>query len=320
MPLLDNAIGKPVQAKTSHKEAPKCSQPKFQLVQALRTDYGAVLDWSPTTINQTLDGNILLSNKEKLYVYQQHTSNPIRSIPLKKNIKIQDVACADGFIYVACTGSQGSGEVHQYKESNGAFVKWFPVGYSGDSYNHIHMACVGDLVYLLSSEDRKVFRFSRIIQEGGLATIETFLSQDNCSKMRNPGFMAANEKLIVVGNGYGSASEYLIFDTRGKLLYTKCCQKYMIKLDEPSNVMFDLKGNIVIVDKYYEEICILSDKGKLIGQIDIKCTKWKGSHPELVALMFTREDQLVSIFHKTSKTENFNAIVYYDYKFCLKQI
>lgn len=276
---------------------------RFRVTPALREAKTLSIAWSPQKYCCMSDDGIILVGNGFLELYKANSATAAKKIKLQNVPSVLAIAYAEGNIYIACKNNNIV-EIQVYWELIGMFSRWFPIGDFG--YGSMYMVCEDQIIYLSSSTQCKVYCISAV--ERCTSQVQTFVSRRTCEELSSPESLAVNKDRVLVH----CWNKILAFTRKGEFKFGYSIEKPDVNKDlkSMSAALFDHAGNIVIIDKKNNRICVITQTGKLIGH----CQLFYSGHYAIPRTpFFNKQGHLVSAFN--SNNGSTCTIVHYEYVF-----
>lgn len=222
------------------------------------------LEFNPSGVDYTPAGNIALCMEAgpDVRVISPY-GRLVSSMKVPANTKAWDVACTKKHIFV--TNSSGTTESFQVYNAQGAFL-------TSQKFSKlkkmIGVSVQGSKMYIVAAGSNQVLEIK--LSEAGKCMNSKQFAED--IKLNNPSFVCAHKDSVAIS----STNDHCVYVTSlsGELRFTHGTPgqegKTNNRLHFPRGVAFDSESRLFIADAVNSRICVVSDNGTFLGQIDMK--------------------------------------------------
>ena len=265
--------------------------------------------YHPYRIQCTSTGErVVIGNSKDIIIYNANEVDFKRHLSITGTTNVLDIECSGGKVYVA-DGTRDRGGVFVYCESSGKLIQWIPIGYPDNKdTGAVGIAITENMLYVASSIDSKVIGMP--LMAWNETKIYQFISKTECTELEKPQYIAATSDLVVVSC---AGHKVLLFNTKADLqgIYgTGVPGSEMGQLKHPTGVLFDPKGNIIIVDSGNNRLCVMSAKAKHLTSFSFGTSRIQSQK-----IAFNKKKELIIAHGKLAEHYEFRYAVYtFEYK------
>lgn len=263
------------------------------------------------------DKKVILCNKSKIQICTlDSVGDYVCALDIKGTLSVLDVACAGGKVYVA-DGCRTPGGVLVYRESTGQLLHWIPVGFPDNrDKGAVGIAVADDSLYVASFIDNNIICTSA--QADKEPELCQFTSKAECGELEGPRYIAASCDTVAVSC---ASHKVILFNRKAEIqgIYgTGVAGSDIGQLKNPSGVVIDTKGNLIVVDWGNNRLCVMSAAAK-----HLTCFKFERSPIQSHKITFNNNNELLVSYGKLYERERskWRYDVYtFEYKQYTKQV